>query len=221
MSEIPTLTLRPPAAKALLVFAHGAGAGMRHAFMQDFAEALADRSVATLRFEFPYMAEGRHRPDPPAIATAAVREAVRRAQAEAGGLPILAGGKSFGGRMTTTAASEATLPVRGLVLVGFPLHTAKRPGIERARHLSAVHLPMLFVQGTRDTLADLSLLEPVIAGLGARARLHLEAGADHGFHVLKRSGRSDAEVLESVAGVVAEWIDSVLAAFNVEQGEVP
>lgn len=210
MSEVPSLLLRPDGARALLVLAHGAGAGMRHAFMQAFAEALADHDVATFRYEFPYMAEGRRRPDPPAVATAAVRRAVAEARTQVAGLPVFAGGKSFGGRMTTTAASDGGLDVRGLVLVGFPLHTAKRPGIERARHLDGVRLPMLFLQGTRDALADLALLRPVLTGLGERARLHVEDGADHGFDVLKRSGRSDDEVVRSMAGVVSTWMDDVL-----------
>ncbi len=210
MSELPTLLLRPDGARALLVLAHGAGAGMRHAFMQQFAEALAREGVASLRYEFPYMAAGRRRPDPPAVATAAVRRAVADAHERTPDLPVFAGGKSFGGRMTTTAAAAEPLDVRGLVLVGFPLHTAKRPGTERARHLEAVTSPMLFLQGTRDALADLDLLRPVLTALGERARLHVEDGADHGFHVLKRSGRTEDEVLASLARATSAWINERL-----------
>lgn len=187
------------------MLAHGAGAGMHHAFMEALAVALAERDLATLRYEFAYMAEGRRRPDRPDVAVARVREAVAFAAEEAPDLPRFAGGKSFGGRMTSEAAARAPLDVRGLVFVGFPLHAAGRPGTERARHLEGVSHPMLFLQGTRDRLADLDLLRPVLTDLGARATLHVEEGADHGFHVLKRSGRTDEEVLASMAAAIDRW----------------
>jgi hypothetical protein len=208
-----TLLLRPPDARALLVLAHGAGAGMRHTFMTAFAEALGRWAVATLRYEFPYMAAGRRRPDRPEVAMRAVREAVRSAATEVPELPRFAGGKSFGGRMTSHAAAVAPgLDVQGLVFVGFPLHPAGRPGSERARHLDEVPHPMLFLQGTRDALADLALLRPVLAPLGDRAMLHVEEGADHGFHVLKRSGRTDDEALDSLASTAARWMSAVAPA---------
>jgi uncharacterized protein len=206
----PPLLDRPADARALLVLAHGAGAGMRHPFMGALAGELGARRIATLRYEFPYMAEGRRRPDPPRTAVATVRAAVAAAADEAPGLPLFAGGKSFGGRMTTLAAAEGGLDVLGLVLVGFPLHPAGRPGTERARHLADVRLPMLFLQGTRDRLAEPALLEPVLSGLGERATVHVEEGADHGFHVLKRSGRTDAQVVASLAAAVAGWITTLV-----------
>ena len=209
------LLARPADARALLVLAHGAGAGMEHPFMRAMADRLADRSVATLRFEFGYMAAGRRRPDRAPALVAAVRAAMDEAHERAGDLPLFAGGKSMGGRMTSTAqASEPRLtapdgasPLRGLVFIGFPLHPAGKPGTERAAHLAEVDLPMLFVQGTRDALADLELLRPVLAGLAAPVTLHIEEGADHGFHVLKRSGRTDEQVLDGIADAVTDWID--------------
>lgn len=206
--SMETLLLQPPDARALLVLAHGAGAGMRHVFMQSFAEALALRGVATLRYEFPYMAAGRRRPDPPAVAVQAVRDAVAAAADEAPDLPRFAGGKSFGGRMTSEAAARGALDVRGLVFVGFPLHPAGRPGIGRAGHLADVPHPMLFLQGTRDALAELELLRSVVSALDTGATLHVEGGADHGFHVLKRSGRTAGEVLASLAETTALWMDA-------------
>ena len=203
-----TLLLRPPGAEALLVLAHGAGAGMRHPFLQGVADALAGHRVATLRYQFPYMNAGGRgsRPDPPAVAAAAVRAAVAAAAEHAPDLPLFAGGKSFGGRMTSTAAADAPLePVRGLVFLGFPLHAAGRPGTARAAHLAHVTVPMLFLQGTRDPLAALDLLRPVCDHLGARATLHVVDGADHSFGVLKRSGRSNAEVLAEIAAAIAGW----------------
>jgi predicted alpha/beta-hydrolase family hydrolase len=191
----------------MLTLAHGAGAGMRHAFMESIAERLADRRIATWRYEFPYMQEGRRRPDPPKVAVAAVREAVAEAREHAGALPLFAGGKSFGGRMTSTAASETALPgVRGIVFLGFPLHPAGTPGTKRAGHLAEVDVPMLFLQGTRDKLADLDLLRPICDDLGDRAHLHVVDGADHGFHVLKRSGRTDDEVLDELADTAAAFM---------------
>lgn len=198
------------AARALLVLAHGAGAGMRHPFMQAVAGRLADRQVATLRYQFPYMEAGRKRPDRPPVAQAAVRAAVEAGAELAGGVPLFAGGKSFGGRMTSAAAAESPLPgVSGLVFLGFPLHPAGRPAAERGEHLGAVDVPMLLVQGTRDRLADLELLRPVLAGLGPRATLHVVDGGDHSFHVLKRSGRTDAEALDEIADAVARFVGTV------------
>lgn len=207
---LPALLTAPTDPTALLVLAHGAGAGMRHGFMEALARALADRGVASLRWEFPYMAAGSRRPDRPPVAVAAVRRAVeaglRLRDERFPGRPLLAGGKSFGGRMTTTAAAEGGLEgVEGLVLVGFPLHPAGRPGVQRAEHLRRVTLPLLFLQGTRDALADLDLLRPVLEGLGPRATLHVEDDADHGFHVRKRSGRDDEAVIEALAAAVARW----------------
>lgn len=203
--------MRPRDARALLVLAHGAGAGMHHAFMEALADALAARDLATLRYEFAYMAEGRRRPDRTDVAIIRVREAVALAAEEAPDLPRFAGGKSFGGRMTSEAAARAPLDVHGLVFVGFPLHPAERPGTDRARHLTEISQPMLFLQGTRDRLADMDLLGPVLTNLGSRATLHVEGGADHGFHVLKRSGRTDDEVLASLAGAIDTWTSAILS----------
>jgi predicted alpha/beta-hydrolase family hydrolase len=180
---------------------------MRHPFMQQLAEALAAERVGSLRYQFPYMNVGGRRPDPPAVAEAAVCVAVGKARAVAPDLPLFAGGKSFGGRMTSAAQAHAPLEgVRGLVFVGFPLHPAGRPGISRAAHLERVTVPMLFLQGTRDSLAALDLLRPVCDHLGGRATLHVVEGADHSFAVLKRSGRTHAEVLEELATTTAAWM---------------
>jgi len=204
--RVSGLLLRPPDARWLYVLAHGAGAGMRHPFLETLARALAARQVATLRYQFPYMERRASRPDPPDVAAAAVRAAAAEAARLAPGLPLVAGGKSFGGRMTSTAQAEAPVPgVRGLVFLGFPLHPPGRPGDARADHLAQVQIPMLFLQGTRDEFADLELLRPVVKRLGDRATLHLADGGDHSFHVLKRSGRTDAEVLEELAAAVEEW----------------
>ena len=198
--------MKPADARALLVLAHGAGAGMRHAFLEQLAQALALRKVATFRYEFLYMEKGGGRPDPPAVAAARVREAVAEAARVAPGLPLFAGGKSFGGRMTSTAAAESPLPgVRGLVFLGFPLHPPGQPGIGRAEHLDRVTVPMLFLQGTRDTFAQLPLLEPVIARLKPRATLHLIDGGDHSFKVPKSSGRTAEDVMRGLAETIAAW----------------
>ena len=179
---------------------------MRHPFLAGIAAALARRGVATLRYEFPYAAAGARRPDPRPVLVETVAAAAAEAARLAGGLPLFAGGKSMGGRMTSHAAAEGRLAgVRGLVFLGFPLHAAGKPGTERAAHLDGVALPLLFLQGTRDALADLALLGPVCERLGPRAELHVIEGADHGFHVPKRSGRTDAEVLEELAGEVARF----------------
>jgi predicted alpha/beta-hydrolase family hydrolase len=204
------ILLRPPDARALLVLAHGAGAGMRHPFMQAIAEALAVEGVATLRYQFPYMDAGGRRPDPPAVAEAAVCVAVGKGRAMAPDLPLFAGGKSFGGRMTSTAQAHAPLDgVRGLVFLGFPLHPAGRPGTTRAAHLERVTIPMLFLQGTRDSLAVLDLLRPVCDHLGARASLHVVDGADHSFNMLKRSGRTNPEVLRELASAISAWVSRI------------
>ncbi|HET8745232.1 MAG TPA: alpha/beta family hydrolase [Ramlibacter sp.] len=196
----------PADARAALVLAHGAGAGMHHAFMAATAARLAQRGVAVLRFQFPFMEQGSKRTDPPALAQAAVRAAVAEAARRWPALPLFAGGKSFGARMTSQAQAVQSLEgVRGLVFFGFPLHPAGKPSVERAEHLARVELPMLFLQGTRDALADLDLVRATTAQLGERATLHVVEGADHSFHVLKRSGRTDAEVLDELADAVAEW----------------
>jgi predicted alpha/beta-hydrolase family hydrolase len=193
----PGLWLAPRGAKALYVLAHGAGAGMRHAFMEKLAQALAAEKIATARWEFPYMAAGKGRVDKPEVAERAVREAVVAA-AKRTKLPVFAGGKSFGGRMTSRAHAAEPLPVQGLVFVGFPLHPAKQPGVERAAHLSKTMGPMLFVQGTRDDLADLTLLRPIVKKIAAD--LHVIDGADHG---LSRSGH-----IAEVASTIRSWIDA-------------
>ncbi len=206
-SSVPGLLLRPPEASSVLVFAHGAGAGMRHRFMDAVSQHLAERRVATLRYEFPYMASRAQRPDPPVVAEATVRAAVNFASTLLPGLPLFAGGKSFGGRMTSNAqAKEPLAPVRGLVFFGFPLHQPKRPDIARAAHLDAVQIPMLFLQGTRDTLADLGLIQQVTNRLGSRASLHVIDTADHSFAVLKRSGKTNDEVLAELADAVVKWM---------------
>ncbi|MCL7978613.1 MAG: dienelactone hydrolase family protein [marine benthic group bacterium] len=206
MSSDP-IFLRPSGAKALLVFAHGAGAGMQHPFMESVARELADRRIATWRFEFPYMAAGRKRPDRAAVLVDSVRGAVRDAGVTAPDLPLFAGGKSLGGRMTSTAAAEAPLPgVQGIVFLGFPLHRPGDDSNERADHLSRVEVPMLFLQGTRDRLAEIDRIRRVCAALGPRSALHVVDGADHGFSVPKRSGRTDERVREELADAVAEWI---------------
>jgi predicted alpha/beta-hydrolase family hydrolase len=210
--EVAALLERPPAARSILVLGHGAGAGMRHHFMEDAASALAARGVATFRYQFPYVEKGQHRPDPQPILVSTVRAAVATAREAAGDLPMLAGGKSMGGRMTSLAASKEALPgVRGLVFFGFPLHPAGAPAIERAAHLDRVTVPMLFLAGTRDKLADLDLLRPVIDRLGAQATLHVVEGADHSFEVLKRTGRTAADVLDELAQTLATWSEALEA----------
>ncbi|HUL93161.1 MAG TPA: alpha/beta family hydrolase [Burkholderiales bacterium] len=197
----------PADARACLVLAHGAGAGMRHPFMAAAAQGLAGRGVATLRYQFPYMERGSKHPDAPHLAQAAVRAAVAEASRVAPGLPLFAGGKSFGGRMTSQAQAESPLPgVRGLAFLGFPLHPPGRTSEERGKHLFDVGIPMLFLQGSRDEFADLGLLEPLVARLGARATLKVFADADHSFHVPARSGRKDAEVRAEVLDALAAWI---------------
>jgi len=206
--EVSAILDRPETARWLLVLGHGAGAGMRHRFMNDIVAVLGARGIATFRYQFPYLEHKTYRPDPQPILLATVRSAVEAARGAAGDLPFLAGGKSMGGRMTSLAASkEALNGVRGIVFFGFPLHPANAPATERAEHLQRVAVPMLFLQGTRDKLAELSLLQPVIGLLGPAATLHVLEGADHGFDMLKRSGRTSAEVLEELADTVAAWAD--------------
>jgi len=210
--SVSALWLAPARARACYVFAHGAGAGMTHPSMAAFAEGLAAREVTTLRFQFPYMEKGSKRPDLPAVAQAAVRAAVDEAARLGAGLPLFAGGRSFGGRMTSQAQARAPLAgVRGLVFVGFPLHPAGKPGTERATHLSTIGIPMLFLQGTRDELAGLDLLNPVVEALGAKATLELFDDADHSFHVRSRSGRNDAQVREAMLDAAVAWMATVAA----------
>jgi predicted alpha/beta-hydrolase family hydrolase len=207
------LLIQPPQARACFVFAHGAGAGMAHPFMETFAAGLGERGIATLRYQFPYMEKGSKRPDPPAVAQAAVRAAVAAAGKCLPGLVLIAGGKSFGGRMTSQAQASSPLPgVQGLAFLGFPLHPAGKPASNRAVHLAGIRIPMLFLQGTRDSLAEVKLLEPVVADLGALALLHWVEGADHSFHVLARSGRTDREVMNDILDTFAAWTATVTAS---------
>jgi uncharacterized protein len=204
--EVSALLLLPTRATSLLALAHGAGAGMNHAFMTAIANQLADDNVATFRYQFPYMEQRRGVPDKQPILTATVAAAVRVAALLAPHIPLFAGGKSMGGRMTSLAASEQKLEaVRGLIFFGFPLHSPKRPSTKRSQHLSLVKQPMLFLQGTRDDLADLTLLRPICESLGPRTTLHIIEGADHSFHVLKRSGKTDSQVLAELSSTVKTW----------------
>jgi uncharacterized protein len=203
----------PTKPRACYVLAHGAGAGMTHPFMAAIASGLAERGIATLRYQFLYMEQRSKRPDPPKLAHAAVRAAVLEAARRLPEVPLFAGGKSFGGRMTSQAqAASAMAGVRGLVFLGFPLHPAGKPSNERAKHLSEVGIPMLFLQGTRDELADLSLLEPICRDLGARATLKLFQDADHSFHVPARSGRKDADVRAEMLDTMADWMGKMIAS---------
>jgi hypothetical protein len=207
---VSALLVAPPQPVACYVFAHGAGAGMSHPFMEAVAQELAERRVATLRYQFAYMEDGSKRPDPPKIAHAAVRAAVGKARELLPGVVLVAGGKSFGGRMTSQAQALAPLPgVVALAFLGFPLHAAGKPSDERAAHLHDVRVPMLFVQGTRDTLAELSLMRPLVKKLGARATLHEVAEADHSFHVPAKTGRKDAEVRTAFLDGLTGWIGAI------------
>jgi predicted alpha/beta-hydrolase family hydrolase len=209
--RVSGLMQRPAPAKACLVLAHGAGADMHHPFMAALAGDLAAIGLATLRFQFPYTETKSKRPDPPALCHATVRAAVAAAHALAPSLPLFAGGKSFGGRMTSQAQAEIALPqVRGLVFFGFPLHPPKQPSIDRSAHLFQVKIPMLFLQGTRDALAELPLIEPLAKRLGKGTTLTLFKDADHSFHVPVRSGRTDEQVRKEMIGVFAAWADSVI-----------
>lgn len=207
---VSALLIRPADARACFVFAHGAGAGMTHAAMEAAAHGLAERGVATLRYQFPYMEKGSKRPDAPAVAHATVRAAVAEAGRCCAGLRLIAGGRSFGGRMTSQAQALSPLTgVDGLAFFGFPLHPAGKPSDDRARHLADIGIPMLFLQGTNDKLAELALLEPVIERLGRKATLHLVRDADHSFHVPVRSGRNDREVLSEILDAFAGWIGAI------------
>ena len=226
--EVAAILDRPASASCLLVLAHGAGAGMRHIFMDEITRRLGERGVAVLRYQFPYMEAGRRGPDRPPVLAAAVRAAIDAGHAAAPDLPLFAGGKSMGGRMSSTAMSSPDLSspgisspgmsspdnappdVRGLIFFGFPLHPAGRPGTVRGDHLAQVEPPMLFLQGTRDKLAELELLRPICDQLDS-ATLHVVDGADHGFHVLKRSGRTDAEVLDELADTAVAWTRQLAA----------
>jgi predicted alpha/beta-hydrolase family hydrolase len=218
MQRVSGLLQAPPTARACYVLAHGAGAGMTHPFMAAIADGLAERGIATLRYQFPYMEQGSKRPDSPKVAHAAVRAAVLEASELLPNVPLFAGGKSFGGRMTSQAQAASPLPgVRGLVFLGFPLHPPGKPSDERAKHLFEVNVPMLFLQGTRDEFADLKLLEPLGRQLGARATLKLFQDANHSFHVPARTGRKDAEVRAELLDALAEWIGKVVAGNPIER----
>ena len=207
---VSALLMCPANADCLLVLGHGAGAGMRHVFMETLADHLAARRIATFRYQFPYTEQGRRRPDFQPILLQTVRSAISAASALSDGLPLFAGGKSMGGRMTSLAAAKEPLAdVRGIVFFGFPLHPVQNPGIERSDHLKEADVPLLFLQGTRDKLAQLDLLEPVCQDLAQGATLHLVEEADHGFHVLKRSGRTDDDVQDELADTTRTWIDSL------------
>lgn len=204
--DVSALVSIPEGARWLLVLAHGAGAGMTHPFLETLADRLSAHGVGSFRYQFPYMERGSRRPDPAPVLQATVRSAVEAAASFAKGLPLVAGGKSLGGRMTSSAAAKEPLPgVRGLVFFGFPLHAIGKPGSERAAHLEEVTVPLLFLQGSRDRLADLDLLTPVVERLGPRATLHVIRDGDHSFHVPARSGRTDAEVVDELADRTARW----------------
>lgn len=202
------MLILPESARSLYVFAHGAGAGMNHHFMEAMAQSLAAHDVGTLRYNFDYMERGGKRPDPPAVLHARVREAIERGVVAAAGRTVIAGGKSMGGRMTSQALAKQHDPrVKGLVFLGFPLHQPGKPGTDRAAHLADVQVPMLFLQGTRDSLAKIELIQEVVAGLGERATLHVLDTADHSFAVLKRTGMSKDDVHNHLAATIAEWAD--------------
>jgi predicted alpha/beta-hydrolase family hydrolase len=211
--EVSGLLQAPRAAGACFVLAHGAGAGMAHPFMADVANGLAERRIATLRYQFPYMEQRSNRPDIPKLAQATVRAAVVEASCLFPGLTMVAGGKSFGGRMTSQAQAETPLPgVRGLVFLGFPLHPPGKPSDERATHLFEVEIPMLFLQGSRDALADIRLMRQLVERLSPRATLKVFEDADHSFHVPARTGRKDAEIRSEMLDAVSGWLEEVVAA---------
>lgn len=210
--RVSGLLQAPPDASACCVLAHGAGAGMGHPFMAAIADGLAGRGIAVVRYQFPYMERGGRRPDAPALAQATVRAAVTEAARLVPGCAIFAGGKSFGGRMTSEAQAASPMPgVRGLVFLGFPLHPAGRPSAERGRHLLAVNLPMLFLQGTRDALAELTRVQALVEQLGPRARLELVPEGDHSFHLPARAGRTDVEARAGILDALTGWINEVLS----------
>jgi predicted alpha/beta-hydrolase family hydrolase len=209
--SVSGLLLKPTPARSCFVFAHGAGAGMTHAFMDNVATGLFKRGIATLRYQFPYMEEGKKRPDSPGLAHATVRAAVAEAARRLPAVPLFAGGKSFGGRMTSQAQAIAPLAdVRGLIFLAFPLHPAGKPSDDRAKHLFEIQVPTLFLQGARDSLAEVPRLEHVTQALGRRASLHLFEHADHSFHVPARSGRNDRDVMDEMLNTVSTWIDAQL-----------
>src|SRR5437762_227151 len=213
------MLVRPHDARLLYVLAHGAGAGMRHHFLAQAADVFAARGIATYRYEFPYMQAGKSRPDPPGVAEAAVRAAVVAAAHRAPELPLLAGGKSFGGRMTSQAQAHEPLPgVRGLVFLGFPLHAPGRPGTARAEHLASVNVPMLFLQGTRDEFAQLDLLQEVVRKLGRSATLHLVEEGDHSFKVPKRTGKSEGDVMNELVETFQQWAARVVSPAAAPRG---
>ena len=215
VGAVSGLLLKPNSARALLVFAHGAGAGMRHRFMEDVAVKLGNLGIATLRYQFPYMEKHIKRPDSESVLLDTVRAAVTTAKKQAGDLPLFAGGKSMGGRMTSLAAAKASLDgARGLIYFGFPLHAPGKMSAQRGQHLGDIEIPQLFLQGSRDALADLKFLRPLCAKLGKRAELFVIDGGDHSFHMLKSSGRSDEEVLDEVLEKTTEWINQIL--FNLQ-----
>jgi predicted alpha/beta-hydrolase family hydrolase len=210
--RVSALTVTPAGARAGFVFAHGAGAGMTHPFMQAIASGLGQLEIATLRFQFPYMENRSRRPDPPALCHATVRAAVSAAQGLWAGLPLVAGGRSFGGRMSSQAQAKSPLPgVVGLAFLGFPLHASKQPADERGQHLLDVSVPMLFLQGTRDELADLSLLQSLVQRLGARATLKLTENANHSFQVPARTGRTPGQIIDELVHALRDWIDTLVA----------
>lgn len=211
VGKVSGLLILPKGAEALLVVAHGAGAGMRHRFMEEMTQKLADRAVATLRYQFPYMEKGTKRPDSEAVLTECVRAAVTTAKKYTDGLPVFAGGKSMGGRMTSLAAAKEPLEsVRGLIYFGFPLHAAGKPSVNRGDHLFDIKLPMLFLQGSRDALANLKLLKPLCARLGKKIELLVIDGGDHSFHLLKSSGRSDDHALDEAVAKASSWISRLV-----------
>jgi uncharacterized protein len=210
-SQVSALLDRPLDAWLLYVLAHGAGAGMRHHFLESLVRALFGRGIATLRYQFPYMEAASKRPDSPAVAEDTVRAAVAAAMERAGGIPVVAGGKSFGGRMTSGAAAKSLPGVRGLVFLGFPLHPPGKPATERADHLDSVEVPMLFLQGTRDQFARLDLITSVCRRLGPRSTLHLIDEGDHSFNVPRRTGRSSTSVIDELADTMVEWATSSMA----------
>jgi predicted alpha/beta-hydrolase family hydrolase len=210
--RVAALALIPPSARACFVLAHGAGAGMAHPFMQAVALGLSDRNVATLRFQFPYMERGSRRPDAPALCHATIRAAVTHAADLCPRLPLIAGGRSFGGRMSSQAQALYALPgVRGLAFLGFPLHPAGKPSDQRAAHLFQTEVPLLFLQGDRDALASLTLLQPIVHRLGARATLALIGNADHSFKVPARSGRTAAQIMTQLLTTLHDWIEAIIA----------
>lgn len=212
MQAVSAILFVPPEPIACYVMAHGAGAGMTHPFMSAFAHGLAERRIATLRYQFPFIENGSKRPDGPALAHATVRAAIDEAARRLPSAVIIAGGKSFGGRMTSQTQAEEPMPkVAGLAFVGFPLHPAGKPSTDRAAHLSGITIPMLFLQGTRDALADLVLVSTATVGLRGKATLKIIEGADHSFHVLARSGRTDTQVMAEMLDAFADWVGAVIS----------